>query len=197
MTDEIFPSNNQYDIPWLRIQQCPITVRIPAHNWRDISQRSRSVRTWMFYTDDYKFDAIWRSPDKIVRSNAVAACECNYSLNDSTPKAVAIWQTFKKRWLARYWQEHNIGIFVDLNVPRKHDALNMLGVPMGWHAYSTRAADYEIDRLEEQVKLARQRAQSNDLLMLVYSGGKLVRDLCEREELIYIPDPKNEARKSG
>ena len=165
--------------------------------WGSISRRSRSVSTWLFYADDYKFSALWSDPSKIMTTQCKACGELNWSLNDDSPPALAIWETYRKRWVSAYWQRKGIRIFVDMNVPEIFDDINMLGVPCGWQAYCTRASDYEIYSLERQYEIACAKAGSRDLTMIVYAGGGKVREFCMDNGLIYIPNSGSKGCRNG
>ena len=189
-----YTSDNEWGVPSLRLDNQPSFIEGPTHQWGQISRRSRSVRTWLFYVDDYKFKKVWDDPDSVSRTQATVAGEPNYSSADDMPKARVLWNTYRKRWLSRFWQDQHMGVLVDLNVPSVWDELNLLGVPSGWTAYCTRAADYEIHRLHEQASLARERA-GQDIFLVVYSGGKLVRRACLENNWHFVGDHRNELRR--
>lgn len=65
-----------------------------------------------FYLDDYQFERVWRQPnmyvDMLKKFKAVLAPD--FSLYTDFPKAVQIFNHYRKHWVARYWQEHGIKV---------------------------------------------------------------------------------------
>ena len=59
-----------------------------------------------FYTDDYRFERIWNDPVRYMRflSRFAAVMSPDYSLFTDYPKAVQIYNHWKKHILAAYWQ---------------------------------------------------------------------------------------------
>jgi len=108
--------------------------------------------------------------------------------------AVGLYRTMQKRWLARYWQSQGLRVFVDLNVAKKFDEINLLGVPDGWKSFATSGADYAIDRLETQVEIAKRKAGDAAVNFLVYGGGVKIAKLCAEQSWVYLPDARNAAR---
>ncbi|MBQ7734667.1 MAG: DUF4417 domain-containing protein, partial [Bacteroidales bacterium] len=116
--DILFPSDNLYDIPCLRLDRQAGHLELPFVPY-GTGRRNKRVSTLHFYVDDYRFNALWKNPAKIFDINPAAAVECNYSLFDTTPLAFGLQFIYQKRWMARYWQENGIRIYVDLNVSSK------------------------------------------------------------------------------
>lgn len=135
--DILFPSDNLYDIPCLRLDRQAGHLELPFVPY-GTGRRNKRVATLHFYVDDYRFNALWKNPAKIFDNNPAAAVECNYSLFDTTPLAFGLQFIYQKRWMARYWQENGIRIYVDLNVSSKFFEYNRMGVPDGWNAFATR-----------------------------------------------------------
>lgn len=65
-----------------------------------------------FYLDDYQFDRVWKDPDKYIdlmrKFKAVLAPD--FSLYTDFPKAVQIYNHYRKHWVARYWQDHGVKV---------------------------------------------------------------------------------------
>lgn len=65
-----------------------------------------------FYVDDYQFERVWNNPKKYVpilgRFKAVLAPD--FSMYSDFPKAVQIFNHYRKQWCAAYWQEHGITV---------------------------------------------------------------------------------------
>lgn len=65
-----------------------------------------------FYLDDYQFERVWNDPDRYVpilsRFKAVLAPD--FSMYTDFPKAVQIFNHYRKMWCAAYWQERGIKV---------------------------------------------------------------------------------------
>ena len=167
--DTVYPTNNPYDIPILHLDRQADAADVPIMTWGS-KRRSTTAGTIHFYTEDYRFSALWKDPGKLLDANPITAVEPNYSLHQNTPAAEAIYRTYQKRYMARYWQEAGIRLFVDLNVHPKHREINLIGVPDGWTAYATRAYTGLLNELKEEIALAESHA-GGKILFLVYGGG--------------------------
>lgn len=185
--DCLFPSNNKYEIPTLLMEmQCDV-VSSPVSLW-GVEARTKKVGggTILFYVDDYRFDAIWGNPATIADSGAAVIAEPNVSLYDTMPVSYGLHLIYKKRWIARYLQTLGVKVLVDLNVSAKFSDYNLLGVPDGWNAFSTRGYSDRIKYLENEIETAKKISGSNNPLIVVYGGGERVRDVVAKHNLIYI-----------
>ena len=193
--DALFPTDNEYDIPVLDPRLQADFVDAPVIGWGAISRRNRMRGTWHFYVDDSKFSTVWEKPDMVTRTMAVSCVEVNYTTTEQLPFAVGIHRIFMKRWLARYWQERGIRIFADLYTAERYRKYNFMGIPKGWGSFATSARDFKLDLLKEQVEDAREIANGSPLKLLVYGGGPKVHEYCGEQQLVHIPDARNESRK--
>lgn len=185
--DILYPSDNRYDIPCLRLDRQAGHLELPFVPY-GTGRRNKRVATLHFYVDDYRFNALWKNPAKIFDNNPAAAVECNYSLFDTTPLAFGLQFIYQKRWMARYWQENGIRIYVDLNVSSKFFEYNRMGVPDGWNAFATRGALGGLELLKAKFNQARQISGLDSPNLIVYGGGKEVHDFCCRHSLLYVHD---------
>ena len=185
--DILFPSDNRYDIPCLRLDRQAGHLGLPFVPY-GTGRRTKRVATLHFYVDDYRFNALWKNPAKIFDNNPAAAVECNYSLFDTTPLAFGLQFIYQKRWMARYWQENGIRIYVDLNVSSKFFEYNRMGVPDGWNAFATRGALGGLELLKAKFNQARQISGFDSPNLIVYGGGKEVHEFCCRHSLLYVHD---------
>jgi hypothetical protein len=151
--------------------------------------------TWHFYVDDEKFSGVWKHPDSVLKTKCIATVEANFSTDDQMPLALGLYQIYRKRWLARYWQEYGLPIWVDLNVARPYYDYNLLGVPKGWRSYATSASDARIEILEEHAAVAQEHAGGHPIRLLVYGGGENVRAICGERGWVNVPDARIQARK--
>ena len=191
-----FPSDNALEIPALRSRLQADAIDQPVLPWGGQSSHWRASRikdfrgTWHFYVDDAKFSALRHRPDAPLATAATTLVEPNFSLDDSTPLWLGLQAIGWKRWIARYWQQDGRRILVDLHVPDKFAQLNLVGVPKGWTAYATRAAERKIADLESDHMLAMAHAGTSDpqdLTFLVYGGDSRVRAWCQRRAAEWVP----------
>lgn len=193
----VFPGDNAWGIPTLRLDRQAELVDLPFARWGRETRKSRMRGTWHFYTDDYRFSAVWSRPQVVVNSACVAAVEPNFSVHAQTPAAVALWQTYRKRWLARWWQEEGIRVLVDLNVAPEHADLNLLGVPGGWRAFATRGSAHDLARLDEEYATATQVAgASGPVTFVVYGGGAAVGEHAAARGWLWFPEEADAVRGS-
>lgn len=182
----LWPTDNEWGVPSLRLDMQADAVP-PIVPWGSRARGSTMTGTWSFYADDYRFEALARSPLQLTATGCTAAIELNFSLFDQTPRAESLWATYRKRLAARQWQEAGIRVFVDLNVPAAHRDVCMLGVPRGWRSFATRGYATRIDDLVSEWEYAWGRSGSA-LVMLVVGGGPKVEEKCrELTGAVYAP----------
>lgn len=185
--DAVFPSDNEWGIPSLLPSLQASLLVAPFAGWGMVARSTRMVGTWHFYVDDYRFDHLWEDPSGILRTGCVAVVEPNVSVYQDMPRAVALWAIYRKRWIARWWQECGIKVLVDLNVARHHAELNWLGIPKGWKAYATRAYEKRLEGTEEEYREAVDHAGTNEILFVVYGGGKKAEEMARSNGWIWYP----------
>lgn len=192
--DCVWPTDNEAGIPLLDINKQADAIDLPVNIWGARLGRTALTRlggTVLFYTEDYRFVGVWKNPTTVIRGRLVNAGEVNYSVYTQMPPTVALYQTYKKRWLARYWQQAGLKIIVDLNVASQYWKMNLLGVPHGWRAYSTRGYTSRLDALEIELQIACTHAGTEDVIFVVYGGGRKVREWCmvnAHRHVIWIPE---------
>lgn len=186
--DQLFDSNNDAEVPNLDITMQATECQIPFLCWGE-QKRTYNLNnsgTLHFYTDDYRYNAIWEHPEQILKTQPAQIVEPNYSLFNEMPVSFALQGIYKKRWIARAMQERGIRVFVDLNVAQKFYKLNMLGIPMGWSAFCTRGYSDRLLNLEFEYDLAKSWAQGNKLLFVIYGGGSMCKRFAQQNNCIYV-----------
>lgn len=185
--DRLYDSDNEYDIPNLLMEQQPERgLLLPFAAWGADSRLRKDIATYCFYVEDYRFEAIWKDPTIVINSGCAAVVEPNLSLFDTTPIAFGLQQIYKKRWIARYYQECGIKVYADLNVARKFQNYNMLGIPRGYNAFATRGYTDRIEYLLEEIEVARQISGLQKPNMIVYGGGAKIESIAKENGLIYV-----------
>lgn len=194
--DRIYSSDNEFEIPTLRIDKQPQSgLLLPFGGWGITARLKTNIATYHFYVDDYRFENIWQRPERIIKSGCREIVEPNFSLFQTTPIAFGIQQIYKKRWIARWLQECGIHIYVDLNVAPKFRELNKLGIPQGYNAFATRGHKDELCHLIAEHEIACELSGLNDPYMIVYGGGKEIQSYCRQKGLIYIDEYQVDKRK--
>lgn len=188
----VWPSDNELGVPTLLLDRQAGVLDLPFTRWGRGCRKSRMRGTFHFYTDDYRFSRLWGRPQDLVNSACVAVVEPNWSVHAQTPPAVALWQTYRKRWLARFWQEQGVRVLVDLNVAEEHCDRNLLGVPAGWRSFATRGSASRLGRLEQEHEVALRVASSSDILFVVYGGGAAVGELARDRGWTYFGEERDE-----
>jgi len=186
--DSLFPSNNDLEIPTLRLDMQPKSCAIPFILWGEQRRtfKMNNTGTLCFYTEDYRFNSVYEHPEKILYMEPANAVEPNFSLYDETPIAFGMQQIYKKRWIGRALQERGVRVFVDLCVSPKYYKLNLLGVPAGYSSFCTRGYSFQVEHLSVELELAKMIAGDKPLLFVCYGGGKPCKDFCRDNGLIYV-----------
>lgn len=186
LDDTIYESNNEFEIPNLLLEQQAGKLIVPFAPWGADSRLRKGISTYHFYVDDHRFEAIWKDPVKVLTSGVKALVEPNLSLYDTTPIAYGLHQIYKKRWIARYFQECGIKIFADLNVSIKFAELNKLGIPIGYNAFFTRGYSERVEYLKSELQIAKDISGKETPNLLVYGGGDKIRKFCIENSLVYV-----------
>lgn len=186
LNDCIYESNNIYDIPTLKLDHQAGSLILPLAPYGADSRLRKDIGTYHFYVDDYRFEAIWKDPTKVLLSGCRAVAEPNLSLYDTTPVAYGLQQIYKKRWIARYFQDCGIKVYADLNVSRKFQEYNCMGIPEGYNAFFTRGYTDRISHLDEELEIARQISGLDIPNLVIYGGGAKIHEYCAKHNLVYV-----------
>jgi hypothetical protein len=188
--DCVFPTDNELEIPTLRLDMQADFLDMPLLPWGHGGGRRHAINrgSWHFYVDDYAFESIWRNPALLPATECRTSIEPNPSVFDVSPIPVAVWATYRKRWVARYWQERGVRIVVDMNVAERYVRMNLRGVPRGWRAYATRGYGDRLEDVRREYELACEHRGSSDVLFIVYGGGDAARSVCRELGTLYIAD---------
>lgn len=179
--DLALPATNRLGIPDLDPALAPQGVPLPVWCWGQTGRGRPNPGTWHHYTADYRFRAVEKDPGRIVTTGCEAAVELNYSVYDDTPLAVAFWTLYKKRYIARLWQQAGIKVFIDCNLPeRVLDAPeSRWGIPEGYPAFATRGYERRFEALAREYEWATSISLRTPVF-LVIGGGKQVAAWCQR-----------------
>lgn len=193
--DVLYDSDNIFDIPNLLLSEQAGRVEMPLNAWGANSRLRKDVATYHFYVDDYRFEALFKNPVKLVLSGCKAIVEPNCSCHDQTPIAWGIQLIYKKRFLARYFQECGIKVYADLNVSRKFIEYNKMGIPKGYNAFFTRGLDGWMESLKSDLRVAQEISGLERPNLVVYGGGDEIQDFCRKHGIVYVTDFINAKKK--
>lgn len=185
--DYIFPSDHEWGVPTLDPALQVEVTPTQFTKWGTVGRTHQLTGCIHFYTDDYKFSALWKNPMPVVKSGCSAIVEPNYSQNPDMPAVKVLDRIYNKRWLARFWQTYGIRVLVDLNVEREFFDIALLGVPIGWMAYANRVTKGDLNHLFEAYELARTRA-GREVLYVVYGGGASAQKICMEKGWHWYPE---------
>ena len=188
LPDQLFPTDNDLEIPTLDIdmqaKECQTPFLCFGEQRRTFNLNGAG--SLHFYTDDYRFSAIYEHPEKILQHHPAVIVEPNFSLYNEMPVSFGLQAIYKKRWIARCMQGKGIGVFVDLNVAQKFYQLNMIGVPRGWRAFATRGYSDRMNNLAFEYSIAKDWANGKEPLFVIYGGGDTCRRFAQENNCIYI-----------
>lgn len=186
--DVLYASDNDFDIPNLLLDMQAGKLELPLNPWGANSRLRKDVATYHFYVDDYRFEALFKDPIKLLMSGCRAVVEPNCSCHDQTPIAWGIQLIYKKRWLSRYFQECGIKVYADLNVAHKFIEYNKMGIPKGYNAFFTRGLDGWMESLKSDLAVAQEISGQEIPNLIVYGGGDEIRKFCQAKGLLYVSD---------
>ena len=196
--DYVYPSNNEFDIHTLLTDNMPVHLELPLNPWGAEARYKKGITTYHFYVDDYRFEALYKDPIKLLESGCRAVVEPNNSIHDQTPAAYAIWQIYRKRYLARYLQECGLQVWVDLNVSPKFEQLNAKGIPQGYNAFFTRGVSGWQPTLDRHLLMAQRISGLEHPNLCVYGGGDDIRQWCHEKGVLHVQEyMNNRMREKG
>lgn len=196
----VYPSTNEFGIPDLLLDGSKFQPAVPdpVVVWGSVARTRIMSGLWLFYTDDRRFSRVWDDPGQVERTACGAVAECNYSTTETTSKAEALWNIYRKRWLARRWQEAGITVWVDLYVADAHHDVALVGVPVGWQRYAIHAADRALGDAELALELAATHSQGQPFTLLAYGGGRETAAWARtRSNVIHVPSRTAGTTKLG
>ena len=186
--DYLYPSNNQFEIPTLLSDNQPVHLELPFTPWGVEGRYKKGITTYHFYVDDYRFEQLFKNPILLLQSGCRSIVEPNCSIHDQTPVAFAIYQIYRKRYLARYLQECGMQVWVDLNVSHRFAEYNLMGVPEGYNAFFTRGVSGWQPHLELNLEMAQRISGRKEPNMYVYGGGKDIEEWCQQHGIRYLAE---------
>lgn len=120
----VFPGVGKYNIPEISpVTEYPKGEFIPVKY--AMTEKHPERKNVHFFVDDYQFNRFWNSPDRYIpiisRFNAVLSPD--FSMYTDMPIAMQIYNSYRKHWLAAYWQLHGITVYptISWSTPDSYD----------------------------------------------------------------------------
>ncbi len=108
-----FPTEGEYDIPIIQPVQLDKRLSWVRFNHAlAIPKEQRSQYGVHFFIDDYLFERAWREPKRyaLFLSDFAAVMSPDFSMFTDYPKAVQIYNHWRKHQLGAYWQSLGIKV---------------------------------------------------------------------------------------
>lgn len=106
----IFDGTGTYGIPPIQPEHCTVEGFIGFNYAKSCKlPYNKGVH---FFIDDYQFTRCWANPDAYIDllSNFKAVCTPDFSTYTDFPRAVQIYNRYRKHWLGAYWQQNGITV---------------------------------------------------------------------------------------
>ena len=103
-----FEGAGEYEIPILQPAYCD------TENWLSFNYAKTCPDPdgygIHFFIDDYQFQRLWSDPDRYLNmlSRFDALMTPDFSMYRDFPKAMQIYNHYRKHWLGAYWQAHGL-----------------------------------------------------------------------------------------
>lgn len=106
----IYQGAGPYGIPILEPDVCEVDNWISFNFARTCDEPE--IHGVHFFIDDYQFNRVWTQPDTYLNRlrQFQAVCSPDFSTFTDFPKAIQIYNHYRKHWLGVYWQEHGIRV---------------------------------------------------------------------------------------
>ena len=110
LNKRIFEGVGEYNIPALKSAVYEVENWISFNFARGCDEPER--HGIHFFIDDYQFMRLWTNPDAYLDKlgQFQAVCTPDFSTYTDFPKAIQIYNHYRKHWLGAYWQEHGIKV---------------------------------------------------------------------------------------
>lgn len=108
-TRAVFFGEGNFDIPTIE------PTKIKADKFIGFNEAMSSKKTDCgihFFLDDYQFNRLWNNPDRYIEILKKYTCVMSpdFSLYSDFPKALQIYNHYRKHWLGAYWQLNGIEV---------------------------------------------------------------------------------------
>lgn len=108
----IFPGVGKYGIPQINGVATPPKGEFIPMNYA-MTERHPEEKNLHCFVDDYQFMRWWNAPDRYIPklSEFRAVCSPDFSVYTDMPRAMQIYNHYRRHWLAAYWQLHGLVVY--------------------------------------------------------------------------------------
>lgn len=102
-----------YDMPQLEPVHIDGLENIPMEGFNfALTEKEPGNLGVHFFLHDYQFERVWKYPDRYldVLNKFAFVCSPDFSPYADMPKALKIYNVYRNRWCAKYWQEHGLTV---------------------------------------------------------------------------------------
>ena len=129
----LYPGEAVYGIPSLLPVELPASLPTRFTPWP--ARKHAAPRNGLhFFVDDYRFEPLWKSPRRYARvlERAPLVLGPDFSVYADWPRAMALWNVYRARWLCRELQDMGVAVVpsVTWGDPDTFD-FAFLGLPRG------------------------------------------------------------------
>ena len=111
LNNGIFEGTGDFDIPSLNPIQLVDTKEFIGFNYAKTCKipLEKGVH---FFVDDYQFTRVWNQPNNYLELLArfSVVCTPDFSTYTDFPRAIQIYNHYRKHWLGAYWQRNGITV---------------------------------------------------------------------------------------
>lgn len=116
MEKALFDGVGEYGIPVIagRVKEYDTSTKFIPFNYMqsDIKKNDPSKRGVHFHVHDYQFERLWSAPDLYIDrlKQYRYVCSPEFSIYTNMPKAMQVWNHYRKHWVAAYLQMNGVNI---------------------------------------------------------------------------------------
>ena len=105
---ELLTFTGKYNMPVIKREDIELNTNTVSFN----NRTQKECVAIHFFIDDYQFDRIWNNPERYIEmfKKYDYICSPDYSLYLDFPKALQIYNSFKKQYLGAFFQLHGIKV---------------------------------------------------------------------------------------
>lgn len=108
-----YESIGSYDIPMIRIQNvCLDNLQFIGYHNTKAKDDTNKEKTVHFFLDDVKFEGVWSQPHRSLERlrQYRQILSPDFSLYTNMPRALQLWNTFRRRWISAHWQNEGLTV---------------------------------------------------------------------------------------
>ena len=108
----VFDGVGKYEVPTIKPFDMDIeNVPLLGFNYA-LAEKEPQDKIVHFYLDDYRFECVWNNPDNYLDAlrRFKAVLSPDFSMYSDFPRAVSMFNHYRKQWCGAYWQKHGINV---------------------------------------------------------------------------------------